>query len=101
MAGMRPRSPPHSLAEAIGETRLGHQLAMSDSEDLRTTATVAMLPASQPTWDGTIAVEWPLMTNPFLLSESLEPTAYGERDVRQVAFYQESLPPPPGLPTTN
>ena len=90
---------PHSLAEAIGGSRLGHQLAMLSDEDLRTAATVATLPAQLPAWDGTIAVEWPLMANPFLLSETADPGVFESGGVRQVAFFQEEIPVPPGGPT--
>ena len=94
---------PRNLAEAVAETRLGHQLAMLSNEDLRSSATVAMTPAPSSAWDGTvgvpwdgtIAIEWPLMANPFLLTESANPGVLGRDDVQQVAYFQEAIPPPP------
>jgi hypothetical protein len=92
---------PRNLVEAVADTRLGHQLAMLSSEDLRSTATVATLPGQSPAWDGTVpwdgtvVVNWPLMANPFLLTESADASALADDGVQQVAYFQESIPPPP------
>jgi hypothetical protein len=94
-------SAPQNLLQAVAETRLGHQLAMSSDEDLRTSATVATSPANSPgwdgtaAWDGTIVVQWPLMANPFLLTESADPNILGADGVQQVAYFQEAIPSPP------
>jgi len=92
---------PRNLAEAVAQTRLGHQLAMSTNENLRTAATVAMSPAQSPAWDGaipwdgTVAVEWSLLENPFLLVESADPGIMGGDAVQQVAYFEETMPLPP------
>src|SRR5262249_40610935 len=71
---------PQNLAEAFTDTRLGHQLTMLDDEDLRSATTVAMTPTPQPAWDGSITMQWPLMTNPFLLSEMSDPGPNANND---------------------
>ncbi len=89
---------PSSVTTAFIESSLGRQLSMMSDEDLRTSAVASMKAEAQrdqQPWDGTVTVQWPLMANPFTLSETAVPPNYGGGDVAQVAFLQESLPSPP------
>ncbi|MEX2091721.1 MAG: hypothetical protein WD971_03540 [Pirellulales bacterium] len=89
---------PSSVTEAFIESSLGRQLSMTSDEDLRTSAVASMeaeVKRDQQPWDGTVTVQWPLMVNPFTLSDTAEPPNYAAGDVAQVAFLQESLPSPP------
>lgn len=92
---------PQSIPEAIAQSSLGRQLSMAYTEDLRTPMNAsidAQVKKSQEPWDGRITVEWPLLANPFTMTNTppAPPTyvATAPRSAQPVAFLQEPLPDP-------
>lgn len=93
---------PESIPEALAQSSLGRQLSMTTTEDLRTPMTAAIdaqVKNSQEPWDGRVIVEWPLMANPFTMTDkppAAAPTyvATGPNGAHQVAYLQEPLPDP-------
>ena len=86
-----------SLQDAIANTSLARQLAMLNNEDLRTNSATtpdAALLSEHKAWDGTLTIQWPLMANPFMLTEAAAPANYGSGEAIQVAYLQETLPSP-------
>ena len=73
---------------------------MANTEDLRTPMTAAIeaqVKHDQEPWDGRVTVQWPLMSNPFTMTDSAEPPIMaGGPSVAQVAFLQEPQPVPSG-----
>ncbi len=97
-AGRADEQVPQSLAEALSETSLARQLSMLSYEDRRTAAVAAIEAETrrdQQPWDGTVTVQWPLMANPFTMTETVEAVAsVPERGIQNAAFLQEPLPVP-------
>lgn len=91
---------PESLGEMFAGSSLGRQLTMANTEDLRTpmnAAIEAQVRKDQQPWDGQITVQWPLMTNPFTMTDSPEQHLVAENPaIAQTAFLQEpqTLPEP-------
>lgn len=93
-------SSPQSISEAVAQSSLGRQLSMAYTEDLRTPMTAsidAQVKKSQEPWDGRVTVEWPLLDNPFTMTNTPPQPAYvatAPRPAQQAAFLQENLPDP-------
>jgi hypothetical protein len=90
---------PTDVAHAFIRSSLGRQLSMMSDEDLRTAAVASIdaeVKRNEQPWDGTVTVQWPLMANPFTLTDAAGLPSYASENVSQVAFLQESLPSPPG-----
>lgn len=93
-------SAPQSIPAAVAQSSLGRQLSMAYTDDLRTPMTAsidAQVKKSQEPWDGRISMQWPLMANPFTLTDTPPAPAYAATaptSARQVAFLQEPLPDP-------
>lgn len=92
---------PESIPDAIAQSSLGRQLSMAYTEDLRTPINAsidAQVKKSQEPWDGRVTVQWPLMANPFTMTDTPPaPAAYAAAapgSHRQVAYLQEPLPDP-------
>jgi hypothetical protein len=89
---------PESITEALIASSLGHQLTMDSDEDLRTSGLASIeadVKAEKP-FDGTVTVTWPLMANPFVMTENADSPVAVPSNVAQVAFMQDSLPAPAG-----
>jgi len=89
---------PQSLSDVFVQSSLGRQMSLASNEDLRTpmaAAIDAQVKHDQQPWDGRVTIQWPLMANPFTLSDSAEPPIVAGDNVAQVAFLQEPLPEPP------
>lgn len=92
-----------SIPEALAQSSLGRQLSMAYTEDLRTPINAsidAQVKKSQEPWDGRVTVQWPLMANPFTMTDpppAATSPAYAATvptNSRQVAYLQEPLPDP-------
>jgi hypothetical protein len=99
---------PQSIPEAVAQSALGRQLSMAYTEDLRTPMNAsidAQVKKSQEPWDGRVTVQWPLMANPFTMTDTPPaPAAYAaaaSRSSQQVAYLQEPLPDPTSGPSAN
>ena len=89
---------PESITEALIASPLGRQLTMDSDEDLRTSGLASIeadVKAEKP-FDGTVTVTWPLMANPFVMTENAESPVAVPSNVAQVAFMQDALPAPAG-----
>jgi hypothetical protein len=92
-------TPPQSLADVFVQSSLGRQLALANNQDLRTPLNAsidAQVRHDQQPWDGRVTVQWPLLANPFTLSDVGPPAAIVGGDVAQVAYLEEPLPAPAG-----
>jgi hypothetical protein len=89
---------PESITEALIASPLGHQLTMDSDEDLRTSglASIEADVKAQKPMDGTVTVTWPLMANPFVMTENTDSPVAVPSNVAQVAFMQDALPAPAG-----
>ena len=67
---------PQILTEMFVESSLGRQMSLANTEDLRTPMTAAIeaqVKHDQVPWDGRVTIQWPLMTNPFTMTDTGEP----------------------------
>lgn len=93
---------PKSIPEALAQSSLGRQLSMTTTEDLRTpmnAAIDAQAKAKAQPWDGRVTVQWPLMANPFTMTDPPPAAAPAyvatlPNGAQQVAYLQEPLPDP-------
>ncbi len=92
------------ITDVFVQSSLGRQLSLSANEELRAPASApveAQVNRAQQPWDGRVTVQWPLMTNPFTLSNSGGPAVVAgsntaaDSNIAKVAFLQEPLPAPP------
>jgi hypothetical protein len=88
---------PQSVGQALAQSSLGRQLALANTEDLRTpinAAIDAQVKHDQQPWDGRVTVQWPLLANPFTMTNDAPPLQTTSPGVAPVAFMQEQLPEP-------
>ncbi len=86
-----------SLTDMFVQSSLGRQMSLTTSDDLRTPMTAAIdaqVKHDREPWDGQITVQWPLMTNPFTITDSGEPQPAAGSNISRVAFLQEEMPVP-------
>jgi hypothetical protein len=88
---------PQSLTDLFAQSSLGRQMSLANTETLQAPAseTVQAQRPNEP-WNGQVTIQWPLMANPFTMTDAGDPPAVGGSSVAQVAFLQEPLPVPSG-----
>jgi hypothetical protein len=88
---------PQSLTDLFAQSSLGRQMSLANTETLQAPAS-ATVQAQRPNepWNGQVTIQWPLMANPFTMTDAGDPPAVGGSSVAQVAFLQEPLPVPSG-----
>jgi hypothetical protein len=86
-----------TLTDMFVQSSLGRQMTLATNEDLRTPMTAAIeaqVKHDQQPRDGRVTFQWPLMANPFTMTDTGDPPVVAGSAVAQVAFLQEPLPVP-------